>query len=103
LFQDWDVRVSVFPERQEILIRGTGFGGVVAMLFQLGLGSTLFGSRREERCPLLFNLGTPAFGTLDLARFIFGEGQNGGEFLFTGFTEILVLGHGILLCSDILA
>src|SRR5271169_1156351 len=27
-FQDWDVGVGVFPEREEILIGGFGFGGV---------------------------------------------------------------------------
>ena len=28
LLQDGDVRVGVFPQREEILIRGAGFGGV---------------------------------------------------------------------------
>ena len=28
LFQDGDVRVGVFPQREEIQIRSTGFGGV---------------------------------------------------------------------------
>ena len=69
--------------------------------FQAGLGSTLFRSRCEERRPLLFNLRTAALGTLDLALFMFGKSQNCGEFLCTGLTEILVLGHRTLLRSQI--
>ena len=28
LLQDWDVGIGIFPKREEILIRGAGFGGI---------------------------------------------------------------------------
>jgi len=28
LFQDWRVRISIFPEREELLVSGSGFRGV---------------------------------------------------------------------------
>ena len=46
---------------------------LAATVFQAGLGSTLFGGRREERRPLLFNLRAATLGTLDLALFVFGK------------------------------
>jgi hypothetical protein len=66
-----------------------------------GLGSTLLGSRREERRPLLFDLRATTVGALDLALLMFGKSQNCGEFLATRCTEIFVLGHGTLPDSQI--
>jgi hypothetical protein len=45
----------------------------VAIVFQAGLGSTLFRSRREERRPLLFDLGSATLGALDLTLLMFGQ------------------------------
>jgi hypothetical protein len=47
----------------------------------------------KNAAPLLFNLRAATLGTLHLALSMLGKSQNCGEFLFTGFTEIFVLGH----------
>jgi hypothetical protein len=42
-------------------------------IFQAGLRSALFRSRREERGPLLFDLRTTTLGAFDLALRMFGK------------------------------
>src|SRR5215469_7120267 len=43
LLQDGNIRVGVFPQRQKILIRGAGFGGVA--LHGVGAGEAEMGQR----------------------------------------------------------
>ena len=57
---------------------------------------TLLRSGGEEGGPLLLDFGAVAFGTLDLALVVFGNGQNQREFLVTALAKVFVVRHGVL-------
>ena len=63
----------MYKGRFEFIAIHTRIPFVSAICFQAGLGSTLFGSRREERRPLLFNLRATTLGTPNLAVLMFGK------------------------------
>ena len=52
--------------------------------FPTGFSLTLLRSSRKKRRPLLFNFCAATLGALHLALVVFGESQNGGEFLAAG-------------------
>ena len=49
LLEDGDAGVGVFPQREEILIRGAGFGGVA--LQHIGAGQAEMGERAGRTIP----------------------------------------------------